>query len=206
MALSILGGMARGLTLKVPPGDLIRPMAVLLKRKIFDSRQDLSDRVFIDLCAGSGAVGLEAWSRGAKKVIFTEKSKRVLPFPSGNIRMLESKYPNESKDRPINIINKDCYIWLKTFKESYESWSEIDQINSILFFAPPYPLHKLYEQVLGLINQSEWYKGEIWVESDRQKGITLEKVQGYLSSDFIQEIKTYKQGTTFLSLYGFHSH
>ena len=71
MSVKILGGFARGLNLLVPKGDLIRPTSIMLKRRVFDFFQRMDDKIFIDLCAGSGAVGLEAWSRGAQKFIST---------------------------------------------------------------------------------------------------------------------------------------
>ena len=72
MSLKILGGLARGFPLATPKSDTTRPTAVLIKRKLFDWRQHMDDYVFIDLCAGSGAMGFEAFSRGAQKVLLNE--------------------------------------------------------------------------------------------------------------------------------------
>ena len=78
MSLKILGGFARGQILAVPKGDLIRPTSVMLKRRIYDFYQDLSGVTFIDLCAGSGAMGFEAWSRGARRIYLNEVNRHVL--------------------------------------------------------------------------------------------------------------------------------
>jgi 16S rRNA (guanine966-N2)-methyltransferase len=59
MALKILQGEAKGLSL-VAPSSGTRPTSVLLRRKVFDAHQDMSDSIFIDCCAGTGAMGLEA--------------------------------------------------------------------------------------------------------------------------------------------------
>ena len=74
MPLRILGGKAKGQLLKSPPENSItRPTSVMLKRKFFDAFQDLGEAHFYDLCAGSGSVGIEAWSRGVKQVELVEK-------------------------------------------------------------------------------------------------------------------------------------
>ena len=77
MSIKILGGFARGQILSVPKGDIIRPTSVLLKRRIFDFYQDMDEVVFVDLCAGSGAMGFEAWSRGAALVFLNETNRHV---------------------------------------------------------------------------------------------------------------------------------
>jgi hypothetical protein len=74
MSIQILGGLARGRTLDVPTGNLIRPTSVMLRRRLFDARQDMSSFHFYDLCSGSGSVGIEAWSRGAEALFLNEKN------------------------------------------------------------------------------------------------------------------------------------
>ena len=75
MSVKILGGVARGFPLALPRSDLTRPTSVMIKRKLFDWRQDLGGYTFIDLCAGSGAMGYEALSRGADKVVLVDSDK-----------------------------------------------------------------------------------------------------------------------------------
>lgn len=72
MAINILGGHAKGHALFVPPTSITRATTVMLRRKFFDAHQDLTNCLFIDLFAGSGAMGLEACSRGAERVILVE--------------------------------------------------------------------------------------------------------------------------------------
>ena len=74
--MQIIGGLAKGHGLCVPRG--IRPTSTLLKRKLFDSHQTWEAVNFIDLCAGSGSVGLEAWSRGAKSVCLVEQGAQPI--------------------------------------------------------------------------------------------------------------------------------
>ena len=57
MSIKILGGFARGQVLAVPKTDSIRPTSVMLRRRIYDFFQDLDGFYFLDICAGSGAMG-----------------------------------------------------------------------------------------------------------------------------------------------------
>ena len=81
--MEIVAGIARGLVLSSPgEQDEVRPTSVRARRAFFDSLGDLSGLVFADLFAGSGAMGLEAASRGAETVYFFEQAPQV-------IRMIE---------------------------------------------------------------------------------------------------------------------
>ena len=75
----ISGGGARGIPLRVPKGDAVRPATDALRQAIFSS---LAQRVpgarFLDLFAGSGAYGLEALSRGAVGGVFVENNFQAL--------------------------------------------------------------------------------------------------------------------------------
>lgn len=73
----ISGGEFCGRKLKVPPGDKVRPTQDRVREALFSILMGvIPDAVFIDLFAGSGAVGLEAYSRGARSVTWVEKDPR----------------------------------------------------------------------------------------------------------------------------------
>jgi len=82
----ITGGTARGIPLDVPKGDAVRPATDGLRQAVFSS---IAARVpgawFLDLCAGSGAYGLEAISRGAAGGVFVEKNARAAASLEKNI-------------------------------------------------------------------------------------------------------------------------
>jgi 16S rRNA (guanine966-N2)-methyltransferase len=82
----ITGGKARGIPLRVPKGDTVRPATDSLRQAVFSS---LGGRVagvqFLDLFAGSGAYGLEAISRGAAGGVFVEHNARAAACLRGNL-------------------------------------------------------------------------------------------------------------------------
>ena len=72
----IITGSRRGRKLKTLPGDAVRPTPDRVKEALFNILQfDLEGRVFLDLFAGSGQIGLEALSRGAKRAVFVDSAK-----------------------------------------------------------------------------------------------------------------------------------
>lgn len=181
MSLNILGGTYKGYTLRVPPGDFIRPTSVMLRRKIFDSHQDMSDFTFIDLCAGSGAMGLEALSRGALGIVLVEKHPKVYKLILENCK----KFASEN----IRIVNQGAMEWLKYFKASYQGLADIQKRQTVLFLDPPYENHEVYEQIINLIEESDWFCGELWLESDEKKGLGQEKLplfRGKLQKAYVQ--------------------
>ncbi len=82
----ISGGAARGITLGVPRGDAVRPATDGMRQSVFSS---LGARVegarFLDLFAGSGAYGLEAFSRGAAGGVFVERNAKAAACVRQNI-------------------------------------------------------------------------------------------------------------------------
>jgi 16S rRNA (guanine966-N2)-methyltransferase len=75
----ISGGGARGIPLRVPKGDAVRPATDALRQAIFSSlAQRIPGARFLDLFAGSGAYGLEALSRGAAGGVFVENHFQAL--------------------------------------------------------------------------------------------------------------------------------
>ena len=77
----IIGGSAKGRRLATPPGSATRPTSDRVREALFSSIEawcgSLRGLRFLDLYAGSGAVGLEAWSRGAGVVTLVESDRRT---------------------------------------------------------------------------------------------------------------------------------
>ena len=73
----IAGGTLRGRILNAPVSDLLRPTQDAVREAVFSMLAAvIRDACFLDLYAGTGAVGLEAWSRGARSILWVEQSPR----------------------------------------------------------------------------------------------------------------------------------
>lgn len=198
MSMRILGGSHQGAILSVPKGNLIRPTSVLLKRRVFDSFQDFSSMVFIDLCAGSGAVGLEAWSRGAAQLYLVESDKKVLKNLESNVKKILSRNENDNLTRKSArkiLIERTCAVaWIRGFKRTYLSWSEEKRKSTIIFFDPPYCDFKLYQSIISMVIDQGWFQGEFWPESDEKTGPPLLE---WINVDELL-IKKIKQGSSYV--------
>ena len=120
----ISGGEAKGRKLKFPSRSTQRPTTDFLRETLFNLLGSPADLVFLDLYAGSGAVGLEAASRKAKKVVFVEKNRDLI----GAIRKNVSLCGYE--DRCI-IIHADIQTALR---DLYRKKIGFD----VIFADPPY--------------------------------------------------------------------
>jgi len=85
----ISGGELGGRKLKVPTGEAVRPTQDRVREALFSMLMNVvPDAVFLDLFAGSGAVGLEAYSRGARTVTWVDKDARHVAVLKGNVAAL----------------------------------------------------------------------------------------------------------------------
>jgi 16S rRNA (guanine(966)-N(2))-methyltransferase RsmD len=120
----IIGGEAKGRTLYFPPGLKERPTSDFLREALFNILGSLQDKIFLDLFAGSGSVGLEAASRGAQEVYLIEKNRNLIKVINKNIQSC-------SLDQNCRIIAGDVEYGLQElFKKKYEF--------DIIFIDPPY--------------------------------------------------------------------
>lgn len=84
----IIGGTAGKRRILVPPHGRLRPTEGRVKEALFQILPDMKGRDFLDLFAGAGSVGLEAISRGAKRVIFVEKNRYLAATIRKNLVLL----------------------------------------------------------------------------------------------------------------------
>jgi len=85
----IIAGSLRSRTLAAPPGLATRPTSDRLRETLFNVLAPrIQGAVFLDLYAGSGAVGIEAFSRGATRVEFVERAPAALKVLRGNLERL----------------------------------------------------------------------------------------------------------------------
>jgi len=124
VSLKVIAGSARGRIIKtLPYGNLsIRPMLGRMKKSIFDIIQfKIPCSVFVDLFAGVGSVGIEALSRGAKKVVFAELSDTSLSLIKRNVNML-------GFNDGAKIVKCDVIKDFAVLQDKYD----------IVFIGPPY--------------------------------------------------------------------
>jgi 16S rRNA (guanine(966)-N(2))-methyltransferase RsmD len=85
----IIAGLYRSRSLEAPPGLATRPSSDRLRETLFNVLAPrIEDAAFLDLYAGSGAVGIEALSRGAARVVFAERAPAALKALRGNLEKL----------------------------------------------------------------------------------------------------------------------
>ncbi len=201
--IAILGGKAKGCKLTVPKGDQVRPTSVLLRRRIFDAHQNFQGDIFIDLCAGTGAVGLEALSRGADQLYFIETDRGVYSLLTENIVSMRERYLKDSGEKIVTV-NSRCEKWLPKFlSDDYQLWDEALKKNTIIFLDPPYSNENTYSSIIETLTQNGGYLGELWIESDSLKGIDLEELQQRLSKKNLKIHRSYKQGASFIAIISF---
>lgn len=198
MSIKILGGFARGQFLSVPKGDVIRPTSVMLRRRIFDYFQSLDGVVFVDLCAGSGAMGFEAWSRGASIVYLNEVSRHVLKTLEENRENLLLRN-HHKKTGQIICSNSPAEKFIKNFREIYEKFDEEQKNETIIFLDPPYSLKEIYFDIVKALTEEAWYFGQLWIESDPKKGLphTIWNEQGLLAAKLFEQGENYIFVTNF---------
>ena len=109
----ITGGNARGIPLRVPKGDATRPAMDRLRQAVFSSLGALVVEVrFVDLFAGSGAYGLEAWSRGASGGAFVEQGREALECLRTNLSAVAKSL--RAEERACAVSKADALTWTPT--------------------------------------------------------------------------------------------
>lgn len=124
----ITGGKAGGIPLKAPSGDKTRPAMDAIREAVFSH---LGPRVqnarVLDLCAGTGAYGLEALSRGAASCVFVEKSAEALVALETNIAAVIKSI---GEGLPAEVVSANAFTW-----EPGE-----DHPFDLIFIDPPYAI------------------------------------------------------------------
>lgn len=134
----IIGGEAKGRRIYLPKGCNIRPTADVIKESLFNSLYSVEGKLFLDLFAGSGAVGLEALSRGAARVVFIEKNVTLVNAIKRSVKTL--RFENRAE-----ILGVEAEKGLRMISRRGEEFH-------ILFADPPYE-KGFVEKVLQMISE-----------------------------------------------------
>ncbi len=125
----IATGIYKGRNLKMPQG--IRPTQNVARKAIFDIIGDIDGSIFLELFAGSGAVGLEAASRGAKAVVFVENDSACVKAINDNISLIRSSSVSQVQSKDYLVIQADANEAIKQLNRQNKSFD-------IIFLDPPY--------------------------------------------------------------------
>lgn len=146
----IIAGKYKRTPLITLEGDKTRPTKDMVKEALFDSIQITSEDSLLDLFSGSGAIGIEAISRGAKRVVLNDCNKDAVKIIEANLKKI-----NEQA-RVLNLDYEECLFKLNDFPFDY------------IFLDPPYAFEE-YEYIFKLINSYHLLtrKGIIIVEVNK---------------------------------------
>lgn len=138
----VIAGTYKGRKLKSPPSMQVRPTSDRLRETLFNViAPRISGARFLDLCAGSGAVGIEALSRGAAFATFVDRSRKMCGLVEANLDLC--RVPEDQTE----VVNMTAEDFLKQASHrKTEPWD-------IVFFDPPY-VHD-YLDVLKLITERD---------------------------------------------------
>ncbi len=140
----IIAGKLKGKNIELPSLEVTRSSKTVLRESLFNTLQfDIIDTTFVEVFAGSGSIGIEAISRGAKSIYFLEKDTDSFKVLKNNIKSL-------------NILNARAILG-----DSFERLSEViselkrDKTEAYFYFDPPFSyrdsMNDIYEKSLKFI-------------------------------------------------------
>ena len=156
----VIGGKYRSRRLQTLPGMDLRPTADRLRETLFNvltagNPSALEGTVWIDLYAGTGAVGIEALSRGAGMVHFVDLSPRAVELIRRNLESLKLHAGFE-------VLKQDS---IRALRELDASGLQAD----FVFLDPPYRMEEAYRQALEAMSNSGLLKAESIVIAEHSK-------------------------------------
>ena len=175
----VITGKARGVQLKTPDGMLTRPTSDRVKEACFSIIQfDLPGARVLDLFGGTGQLGIEALSRGAKSAVFVDQREDACKLIRENLR--RTKMESDGK-----VVRSDYLDYLRRTKEQFD----------IIFLDPPYA-EVFLENALNCITEIDILHsgGIIVTERPAEKELPFE-FEGFTRS------RDYKYGKTIITIY-----
>jgi len=181
----VIAGQYRSRPLRSLPGLDLRPTSDRLRETLFDilgAARSLTESVWLDLYAGTGAVGMEALSRGAREVYFVESAKKHARLLRENLAALgiESGYELHG-----------CEV-----AKALPLLETTGVVCDYCFLDPPYRMRGTYEQTLGYLSQSRLLQPSSVVIAEHEKKFDLDERFGALV-----RFRRLDQGDAALSFY-----
>ena len=175
----VITGKARGVQLKTPDGMQTRPTADRVKEALFSIINfDIPGADVLDLFGGTGQLGIEALSRGAKSAVFVDQSEQACKLIRENLK--RTKLEQDAK-----VVRMDYLDYLKRCREKFD----------IIFLDPPYA-EVFLENALKCITEIDILQSGGIIVAERPLGKDLPwDFEGYTRS------KDYKYGKVLLTIY-----
>jgi 16S rRNA (guanine966-N2)-methyltransferase len=179
----IIAGQYRSRQLVAPAGSHTRPTSDRLRETLFNVvSAAVAESVWFDLFAGSGAVGIEALSRGARMVYFVENNARAAKAIQRNLNSLSIVEGYEIQEREV--------------LQALRALDAAAVTCDICFLDPPYTNEGAYEQTLGFLSQSRLLAPKSIVIAEHEKHSDLLDRYGAL-----ERFRKLRQGDAVLSFY-----
>lgn len=175
----VVAGTARGVTLKTPDGMKTRPTTDRVKEAMFSILHfDLPGAKVLDLFGGTGQLGIEALSRGARSCVFVDENDKACQLIRENLK--RTKFEVQAK-----VIRGDYLQFLRTTGEKFD----------IILLDPPYA-EVFLENCLNLITEIDILQTDGIIVTERP----VEK-ELLMNFDGFSRSKDYKYGNTVVTLY-----
>ena len=175
----VITGKARGVNLKTPEGLQTRPTTDRVKEALFSMIQfDIPTATVLDLFGGTGQLGIEALSRGARRAVFVDESDKACQLIRENLRRTRMEQDG-------SVVRSDYLAYLGRCREKF----------NIIFLDPPYA-EVFLENALKRITEIDILQSGGIIVTERPLGKELPyEFEGYTRS------KDYKYGKTLITLY-----
>lgn len=140
----IIAGKYKGKTLKLPSKETTRSSKAIVLESFFNTLQfDVIDSVMVEVFSGSGSIGLEALSRGAKKIIFMERDREAIKALRSNIA--------QTDPAACEVYEGDSFSNIVQVKKRLENMGE----SAFIYIDPPFSfregMEEIYDKMLLLI-------------------------------------------------------
>ena len=175
----VITGKARGVQLKTPDGMATRPTTDRVKEALFSIIQfEISGATVLDLFGGTGQLGIEALSRGAKRAVFVDAGEPAC-------RLIRENLKRTKLEADATVIRSDYLDYLKRCRETFQ----------IIFLDPPYA-EVFLENALKRITEIDILQSGGIIVAERPVGKDLPwEFEGFTRS------RDYKYGNTLLTVY-----
>jgi 16S rRNA (guanine966-N2)-methyltransferase len=177
----IISGKARGVRLRMVPGDITRPVTDMVKEAFYNILgQDIAGASFLDLFGGTGSIGIEALSRGAAFCRFIDLNRAAVETIKANLDLTRLK-------ENAQVIQADAFQYLNR---------PVDRTFDFIYIAPPQYKDMWVRAMTTLDNHISWLKSDslviVQIDPHEYKDLSL---------SHLEMVEQRKYGSTLLLFY-----